>query len=241
VRFGLGRERSYSVRLALVTALTLANALCGFAGIVALVLGGADGVFFAVVATFTAWFFDVCDGLAAARLGVVSASGALLDSLADAVSFGVLPALLVIVAARELSAGAVLVVAAVYLGAVLLRLGRYTAQAVAAPAGTLRLWFSGVPSPVAGMSVAALVLAGAPAWAILTMAGLTAPLMLAALRYSDLVRAYGFRRIPPWTLVVPLAACALVDPRRVLAAFFIAYLLSGAAIALVDRRGRVLP
>jgi CDP-diacylglycerol---serine O-phosphatidyltransferase len=224
------------MKLVLVTALTLANALCGFAGIVVLAAEGSRGLSFAAGATFAAWFFDVCDGLAAQRLGVVSASGAVLDSLSDAVSFGVLPALVVVVAVREASPVAALAIALAYLCAVLLRLGGYTAGALRAPASAVRLWFAGLPSPVAAMSVGAIVLARASLWAVLLTAAFSAALMLTRLRYSDLVRAYVHRRVPPWTLVVPAAASALVDWHIVLAAFFGAYLLSGAAFAVLHRR-----
>ena len=225
-----------------MTALTLANALCGFAGIVALGFDGARGVSFAVAATFAAWFFDVCDGPAAQRLGVASAAGAVLDSLSDAVSFGVLPALVVAVAVHDASPVAAIAAAAAFLGAALLRLSRYTVGAVTAPAGGARFWFTGLPSPVAAMSVAASVLAHLSPWGVLLTAAATAALMLSPLRYADLVRAYASKRIPLWTLAVPAAAGVLVDWRLVLAAIFASYALSGAVLAFArERRDVAVP
>ena len=68
--------------------LTLCNLLCGCVGIWLLFAGhpGAAGVL-----VFAAALFDVFDGMAARMLGVSGPLGVQLDSLADVVSFGVLP------------------------------------------------------------------------------------------------------------------------------------------------------
>ena len=68
--------------------LTLCNLLCGCVGIWLLFAGhpGAAGVL-----VFVAALFDVFDGMAARMLGVSGPLGVQLDSLADVVSFGVLP------------------------------------------------------------------------------------------------------------------------------------------------------
>lgn len=68
--------------------LTLCNLLCGCVGIWLLFAGhpGAAGVL-----VFVAALFDVFDGMVARMLGVSGPLGVQLDSLADVVSFGVLP------------------------------------------------------------------------------------------------------------------------------------------------------
>lgn len=68
--------------------LTLCNLLCGCVGIWLLFAGhpGAAGVL-----VFVAALFDVLDGMVARMLGVSGPLGVQLDSLADVVSFGVLP------------------------------------------------------------------------------------------------------------------------------------------------------
>lgn len=70
--------------------LTLVNLLCGCMGIIEVVQNNAiEG---AAVFIFIALIADFLDGFAARLLGVSSAIGKELDSLADCVTFGVLPA-----------------------------------------------------------------------------------------------------------------------------------------------------
>jgi CDP-diacylglycerol--serine O-phosphatidyltransferase len=69
--------------------LTLCNALCGCVGI-SLIAEGQ--IVIACFLVFVALFFDFFDGFAARLLRVQSEMGKQLDSLADAITFGVLPA-----------------------------------------------------------------------------------------------------------------------------------------------------
>jgi CDP-diacylglycerol--serine O-phosphatidyltransferase len=69
--------------------LTLCNALCGCVGI-SLIAEGQ--IVIACFLVFVALFFDFFDGFAARLLRVQSEIGKQLDSLADAITFGVLPA-----------------------------------------------------------------------------------------------------------------------------------------------------
>jgi len=71
--------------------LTLGNLFCGFVAVLAC-LGG--DLVMAGWLVFLAALFDVLDGLAAKLLKATSAIGAELDSLADLVSFGVVPSLI---------------------------------------------------------------------------------------------------------------------------------------------------
>ena len=71
-----------------ITALNLA---CGVLGVV-FALDGRIELAFALM--LAAALFDFCDGLAARVLGAYSDMGKELDSLADVVSFGVLPAVM---------------------------------------------------------------------------------------------------------------------------------------------------
>lgn len=73
--------------------LTCCNLICGCLGIIFLYQGHADWVPYFV---WAAAGFDFLDGFAARMLGVSSPIGGELDSLADMVTFGVLPALLVV-------------------------------------------------------------------------------------------------------------------------------------------------
>jgi CDP-diacylglycerol--serine O-phosphatidyltransferase len=69
--------------------LTLCNALCGCVGI-SLIAEGQ--IVIACFLVFVALFFDFFDGFVARMLNVQSEIGKQLDSLADAITFGVLPA-----------------------------------------------------------------------------------------------------------------------------------------------------
>jgi len=70
--------------------LTSMNLLCGCLGIVAVFEGAVDQALWYVI---VACVFDFFDGFAARMLGVSSPIGKELDSLADMVTFGVLPSL----------------------------------------------------------------------------------------------------------------------------------------------------
>lgn len=72
--------------------LTAANLVCGCVGIVLVASGRVE---MAPVAVVLATVFDFFDGFAARMLKVTSEIGKQLDSLADMVSFGVLPAVTV--------------------------------------------------------------------------------------------------------------------------------------------------
>ena len=73
--------------------ITSMNALAGTLGVVFALQGRPDYAFICMLA---ASVFDFCDGLAARLLDAYSPMGKELDSLADMVSFGVLPAVMLI-------------------------------------------------------------------------------------------------------------------------------------------------
>src|SRR5262249_8038008 len=114
------------------TLFTLANAICGFIGIAVLMLLYGPQVTTACLLVFGAWFFDMADGMVARRLGVDGPLGAALDSLCDVVSFGVLPAAILVHGSEADPAQLFAIVASsTYLLAAIFRLGRYTATALA--------------------------------------------------------------------------------------------------------------
>lgn len=80
------------IRAALPNALTCANLVCGVLGIVQVLSGNAEVAFYFSLA---AGVFDFFDGFVARWLGVSSPLGRELDSLADVVTFGVLPSLVI--------------------------------------------------------------------------------------------------------------------------------------------------
>lgn len=130
---------------------------------------------------------DALDGLLARRYGG-TASGEYLDSLADVASFGVAPALIVTVLARqELSIGEpwMNVVAygipAAFVMMAVVRLGMYTAY------DTSDAYTEGVQSTLAGTLIATAVLAGIATPIIVASTAVFTALMVARIRYPDLL------------------------------------------------------
>ncbi len=113
----------------------------------------------AVLAILAAAIFDVLDGRVARMLNMASKFGAELDSLADAVSFGVAPALIMYQWALKDAGGIGWIAVLVYAVCCVLRLARFNTMLEDhdRPVWTKR-FFTGVPSP-AGAVLALLPLA----------------------------------------------------------------------------------
>lgn len=141
--------------------ITLCNAFCGFASIVYAIASYARGQALPETCIWLllgAMVFDALDGLAARLLKAKSAFGANLDSLADAISFGVAPAVTVFVFIKRncpgaSAAGTLLIwgVALFYLGCTLWRLARYNVLAMEGKKDDG--CFLGLPSPAAASMI----------------------------------------------------------------------------------------
>jgi phosphatidylserine synthase len=238
--------RQMRYRAALADALSLGNGASGVAGVI-VILAWSDprALAAACVCVFIAWGFDSVDGLAARGVQRPPAEGIVLDSLCDVSSFGALPA--VLLAAYGMRAGGPMsitgmVLAIVFAGCVILRLRRYTVDALG-HTSEARTSFKGVPSPVAAMSVAAAILAavtGPPAlgWLPVLFGALTAPLMMSRIPYQETPRVAAWMLRAKWPLAVLSAIAYLTGSVAVmLSVFFAAYLASGA----VMRRTLALP
>lgn len=81
------------IRRHIPNAITSMNLLCGVLGVIFTFEGRFDQAFFLMIA---AAVFDFLDGFAARLLGAYSDMGKELDSLADMVSFGVLPSVMLV-------------------------------------------------------------------------------------------------------------------------------------------------
>jgi len=155
-------------------ALTLGNALCGFAAILytlqvyekMMYRDGAAGLekIFAVSALMIlgAMVFDAFDGYAARLLNAASIHGIQMDSLADMVTFGVAPATVVAVMAHALNPlrprqfMLVWCLCAVYLGCAALRLAKYNVHAMLEKKSSEK--FSGLPSPGAAAALCSIII-----------------------------------------------------------------------------------
>ena len=199
----------------------------------------------AAVAIFVAMVLDGLDGRVARLTRTQSAFGAEYDSLADMVSFGAAPALIVYEWALKGMGNVGWIAAFVYVAGAALRLARFNTQLEVAD----KRWFQGLPSPSAGALVAGFVFimddyAVAPtavqwwAWSITLAAGLA---MVSNLKYYSF-KAINLKRSVPFVAVilfVVVIALLSYQPAVVLFGGFVAYFLSGFVMsgwALLRRR-----
>lgn len=130
----------------LPSALTLANLFFGIWAIVAASRGQFETAAWLVV---IAAFADMLDGRVARITQTGTRFGAELDSLVDAISFGVAPALIIYhLFLMEGKWG--WVAAFVYIAAAVIRLARFNVE----QAGEAKVSFHGLPSPTAGATLA---------------------------------------------------------------------------------------
>ena len=212
------------------------------------------------LAIFVALVFDGLDGRVARFTRTQSAFGAEYDSLADMVSFGVAPALVIYVwALKDFSTAQNIpllgvwltsklgwIAAFIYCACAALRLARFNTQLEIAD----KRYFQGLPSPAAACVVAGMVWAlneyqirGAEvtwlAWVVTMFAGLT---MVSNLKYYsgkdiNLRKSVSF----PVVVAIALAVVAVVAVSstlpEMLFMLFLGYALSGYAIAAWDLVG----
>ena len=158
----------------LPTMLTLGNAVCGFGAITfAAKVGLAERMgwgrdnteclWIAAVLIFLAMVFDMLDGRAARWAKQTSQFGAELDSLCDAISFGVAPAVILIKFSTDahpsmpmLAARLLWAIAVLFVVCAILRLARFNVETDEVDTHE---FFSGLPSPAAGGTVASFMIA----------------------------------------------------------------------------------
>lgn len=149
-------KRRRKVFAVLPTLLTLGNAVCGFGAVTYAARGGSEvaaALFTASCLIFLAMVFDVLDGSTARWANQTSEFGAQLDSLCDAISFGVAPAFLMLQysAAAGYHSRLLWLVAALYVVCAVLRLARFNVEP---DDPTSPKVFKGLPSPAAAGTVA---------------------------------------------------------------------------------------
>lgn len=142
--------------------LTLCNSFCGFAAILCTLQAYGKNPeeqyrIFAISAVmiFCAMIFDAFDGFAARLLNAGSMHGIQMDSLADMVTFGVAPAVLLSVMTHAMTKNLlpsqeimVYILSAVYLGGAALRLATYNVKAISPESSKENHdFFSGLPTP----------------------------------------------------------------------------------------------
>jgi CDP-diacylglycerol--serine O-phosphatidyltransferase len=213
-----------------------------FAGFYAIIAGMRGDFEAAAIAIFFAMFFDGLDGRIARLTHSSSKFGAEYDSLSDMVSFGVAPALVVYSWGLSELGKFGWSVAFIYTACAALRLARFNTQIDVAD----KAWFTGLASPAAAATIAAMVWvcndlgligAGLPAEVAVVAAVLTALigiLMIANVPY------YSFKTIDPngrvpfavIILIVLIFSLVMMDPPRVLLGAALIYAASGPLMLL---------
>ena len=208
-----------------------------FAGFYAIVQAMNMNFELAAIAVYVAMALDGLDGRVARLTRTQSAFGAEYDSLADMVSFGAAPALVMYEWALRDLGKLGWIAAFVYVAGAALRLARFNTLLEVAD----KRWFLGLPSPSAAALVAGFVwivddlgLDPEPltwvAWGVTVFAGLT---MVSNVRYWSFKTINLKKSVPFMAVVLFAAVVALLSwqPPAVLFALFVAYALSGYAIA----------
>ena len=159
--------------------------------------------------------FDTLDGRVARLMGGQTELGGQLDSLADAISFGVAPIMLMYLWSLNNAGGIGWAVAILFVVCAILRLARFN---VASVATGLPVWasnyFSGVATPAAaGMVLLPLILGVETGWDFFRSAWLTLPwtIGISGLMIAP-IPTYSFKRIrvPKNFVAVSLAGVALL-------------------------------
>lgn len=222
----------------------LCTTIALFAGFYAIVQAMNNRFESAAAAIFIAMFFDFLDGRIARLTDTQSPFGAEYDSLADMVSFGVAPALVIYVWALQDLGKSGWVAAFFYCAAAALRLARFNTNLRKVD----KRYFQGLPSPAAAALLAGLVwiaqnndIAGEDiAWfaCLLTIfAGIS--MVSNVLYWSG--KAINLRKSVPFIFIIAIVLFfALVSsyPPGVLFLLFLGYTMSGYVIWLWRRLRR---
>jgi len=151
-----GEKKNYL--FILPNAFTLAGVFCGFYAILGSVTeNGQESLYQAAVAIFFAGFFDMFDGRVARLTKTQSDFGVQLDSLADVVSFGVAPAIVVYKWALWPLGTLGFCGAFFFMACGAIRLARFNVMALGAQKPSK--YFVGLPIPLAASMLIVLVIA----------------------------------------------------------------------------------
>ena len=226
--------------------ITTAGLFAGFYAIVAAMNGRFEA---AAVAIFVAMIMDGIDGRVARLTNTQSEFGVQYDSLADMVSFGLAPALVV----YEWSLKSMISVgwaklgwlaAFIYMASAALRLARFNAQVATAE----KNYFRGLPSPSAAGTLAGMVWVGADlgihgedlVYGVFVLTVAMGLLMVSNVRYYSF-KEFNFRNRVSFVAILAVVlvyAFASIDPPKVLFAGFLIYAVSGVVYTLVEIRKR---
>ena len=216
--------------------LTTAGLFAGFYAIVAAMDSHFEQ---AAIAIFIAMVLDGLDGRVARMTNTQSEFGAEYDSLADMVSFGMAPALVMFQWALQGMGKVGWLAAFIYVAAAALRLARFNTQVAVAD----KRYFQGLASPAAAAVIAGAVWVGDDyqlSGAVLNW-GATILTILAGVLMVSNIRYYSFKtldlkgKVPFVALLIVVLIFVLIsiDPPQVLWSVFVLYALSGPVLTIV--------
>jgi len=222
---------------------TTAALFCGFYGIVSSINGKFE---IAAIAIFVAMLLDGIDGRVARLTNTQSDFGAEFDSLADMVSFGLAPALIVYLWSLHNLGKVGWLVSFVYVACAALRLARFNTQASTSD----KRYFQGLASPAAAAVVAGLIWNAElikeylPSATLQTVALVTTflsgILMVSNVRYHSFKGVNWRSKVPFVTILMFVFVLVFVsaEPALVLFLIFFGYALSGPVLTLIQLRQR---
>ena len=222
---------------------TTAALFCGFYAIVSSINGKFE---IAAIAIFVAMLLDGIDGRVARLTNTESDFGAEFDSLADMVSFGLAPALIIYLWTLSSLGKIGWVVSFIYVACAALRLARFNTQA----SHSDKNYFQGLASPAAAAVVAGLIWNGDLFKEYLTMPTLQIVALMttlfAGLLMVSNVRYHSFKGVN-WRSKVPFVTILMfvfvlvfvsAEPALVLFCGFLIYALSGPILTVIMLRRR---
>lgn len=236
---GVGeRKRRRGIYL-LPNLFTTAGLFAGFYAIISAITGKFEP---AAIAIFVAMIMDSIDGRVARLTNTQSDFGKEYDSLADMVSFGLAPAIVMFEWSLSSLGKFGWLAAFVYTAGAALRLARFNTQAGI----VCKRYFQGLASPAAAACVAGMVWVGTDfGWQgsnvaifsfVLTI--LSGMLMVSNIRYRSFKDLDLKGRVPfvEVLLMVLVFVLISIDPPRVLFLVFLLYAVSGPALTLMQLR-----
>lgn len=217
---------------------TISSVFCGF---YAIVLAAGEPtpkqLYQAALAVFFGAFFDGADGRVARLTRTQSDFGVQLDSLADAITFGVAPGLIAVEWGLGQLGLAGVVVGFVYVACGVIRLARFNVLASNSGGGSMK-FFIGLPIPLSASVVVSLVMFHQHMFAKPPTHGLSVAGLLLVLSYLMVsnVRYWTFKHVRPnrasLAVVVALAVVFVgiairIHPTFALLLFFAGYVVLG--------------
>jgi len=217
---------------------------CLFMGFFAIVSAMGQRFESAAIAVFIAMIMDSLDGRVARMTNTESDFGAQYDSLADMVSFGLAPSLVMYEWSLSSMGKLGWLAAFIYAAGAALRLARFNTQVGTAG----KRYFQGLPSPAAAALLAGAVWVGTdyqlhgidlriPAFLVTLCAGV---LMVSNIRYRSFKDLDLKGKVPFVAVLIVVLVFVFIslDPPQVLFGIFLIYGISGPAITLITLRKR---